>query len=308
MLLYNKRAELTTTQIVGLVVLILSFVIILFLIFQLNLGETSQKELCRDSVILKGKSLLPTGQAPLNCKSEYVCFSKTDSCGDKTYERIVKVNSKNGFYRALADEMADCWWMFGEGKIDYIGSEFVPDFYCSMCSTIYFDSSVKEIFGADNFSQKELYDFMVNNNMSSNNKLGYDQYLYQGIDLKNSQQFLDSIENEYSGKNAGFPLVNLDSTYVILMGIWSKTSTLSWVGLGVGIVLIAPFALFSITGAIIAVTVTGATYGASEAIDYFYSGTSLVGDSGLEYLRPVLVEKRSEYFDAYKCEHILTRD
>ena len=49
----NTRAELTTQQIVGLIILIISFVIILYFIFALNLGETTDKEICHNSVALR---------------------------------------------------------------------------------------------------------------------------------------------------------------------------------------------------------------------------------------------------------------
>ena len=62
----NKKAELTTQQLIGLIVLIVSFGVILFLILRLDLGETSKKEICHNSVLLKDKSLKLAKVAPVN--------------------------------------------------------------------------------------------------------------------------------------------------------------------------------------------------------------------------------------------------
>ena len=61
----NSRGELTTQQIVLLIILITSFTIILFFFFKLNLGEETDKELCHNSVVLKGS--LPSDLTSLNC-------------------------------------------------------------------------------------------------------------------------------------------------------------------------------------------------------------------------------------------------
>jgi hypothetical protein len=292
MLLYNKRAELTTTQIVGLVILILSFIVILLLIFQLNLGETTQKELCRDSVILKGKSFLPSGSSALNCKEEYVCFSKTDSC-DKPEkpDRIVKVASKNGLYRAIGDEMADCWWMFGEGKINYVGSELVPDLYCSICSDIYFDSSIKDIIG-EGVSQKEFYQYLSNINYSNQGN-SYYKYIFG---------------RDYEEINAQFENFDVNKKYIILMGSTSEVSVFGWVAgaVAVGVVVGASVATGGL--ALIPLTTVGVVgAGIGAAAGGLFSGIVSYGLSGLSYLRPVIVEKDSDHFSAYKCKHIITR-
>jgi len=310
MLLYNKKAELTTTHIVGLVVLILSFTIILFLIFQLNLGETTKKEVCKDSVILKGKSLV--GVTPLNCQTDYVCFSKTNECDKLDNARIIKVASKNGLYRAIADEMADCWWMFGEGEINYAGSEVVPDFYCSFCSQIYFDLSVKEIVGGDSFSQKELYDFITTNKMSEQGE-EYDEYLYD-LNFSKGSDLIDYLKAE---DDINFINVDLDKTHLVMMGITNDVSTIakafvaavvvagtvaavgftiSTGGLG-GAALAGVGALLYTTKAVVIGGIAGA----------YFSGLIVPGKSGNDYLRPMFIEKTPEQFGQFKCEHILTR-
>ena len=74
----EKKGELTTQQLIGLIVLIVSFGIILFFFVRLSLGETSDKEICHNSVVLKSQSALKTG--PFDCKTSYVCIG--EECED----------------------------------------------------------------------------------------------------------------------------------------------------------------------------------------------------------------------------------
>ena len=54
-----KRGELTSQQLVTIIILIISFAVILILIFKLNLGQESDKEICHNSVVMNSKSKNP---------------------------------------------------------------------------------------------------------------------------------------------------------------------------------------------------------------------------------------------------------
>ena len=298
MLIYNKKGELTTTQLVSLIILIISFVVILFLIFQLNLGETSKAEICRDSVILKSKSVLDT---PLNCKTSYICFSKTSKC-DKidSPDEIIKVSNEEELYKELADKMADCWWMFGEGKFDYVGKDLNTKLYCSICSNIYFDSSVKEIFGGEaTFSQEKLYDYISKKEIFEGE--GYDMYLY-GQDFNDASEIISPLNEEAEVK---FSEIELDSPSVIMMGITSEFNTLAGVGALIGGVIGTVIAVLTpvgwVVGAVIVIGVgaTGATIGT-------FAGLRSKGISGNDYLRPIIIGKNSEEFSKIECEEVVT--
>ena len=55
-----KKAEMTTQQIVILIILIIGFAVILFFLFRLNLGQESDKQLCYNSVMNRANKLVPT--------------------------------------------------------------------------------------------------------------------------------------------------------------------------------------------------------------------------------------------------------
>ncbi|MGD9276570.1 MAG: hypothetical protein PVJ67_05335 [Candidatus Pacearchaeota archaeon] len=159
----NKKGELTTQQIVMLIILITSFAVILFFIFRLNLGEITDKEVCHNSVVMKSQSKLPSGS--LDCKTSYVCISGGGECEGINPSETIKLEMetpKEEVMEKIADEMVDCWWMFGEGKVDYVGGiNFKNNKACSICSIIAFDESMqenKELGGAISYS--EFYNYL----------------------------------------------------------------------------------------------------------------------------------------------------
>lgn len=201
----NKKGELTTQQLVGIIILIISFVVILFFIFRLNLGETTDKEICHNSVVMKSQSVLGSGN--LDCKTSYVCISGGDKCDNfnPSITRDIDMNQddlkiKNDIMKAIADEMADCWWMFGEGKVDYVGGKLLGDRACALCSIIVFDKRIqnydglKEGFSLDDFYKKYLVSHDKDNGHS------YLYYLY-GTNSAEEINFPGEMikpENQYS--------------------------------------------------------------------------------------------------------------
>ncbi|MFH1311186.1 MAG: hypothetical protein ABIH65_02165 [Nanoarchaeota archaeon] len=209
-MLENKRAELTTKQLVTIIILIVSFIIILFLIFQLNLGGTTDKEICHNSVVLKGQSQIVAG--PLDCRTSYICISGGNDCSiTKTASKVdVDPNDKNEIMKAIADEMASCWWMFGEGKIDYgaglLGSSSVG---YALCSIIEFDDKVQE--KIKEISYSEFYNYLKT--IQKEGSQNYLNYLY-GV---NDVNYL-VIESQFT-ININQDKIMTNQRYSILTGI-----------------------------------------------------------------------------------------
>ncbi len=202
----DKKGELTTQQIVFIIILVMSFAIILFFILRLNLQEVGKKEVCHNSVALfqstkVGGKIDLLGK--LNCQINYLCLSSNSKCEDFSPDKSVKVTSKEELFRALADEMVDCWWMFGEGKIDYLGN---TDFssQCAICSIVKFDSSTSEI-SSDKINAEDFYAFLKNEKKSES--LTYLQYLYGVDDLSKFKSTY--YKNEF---------IDLNEKYVVLTG------------------------------------------------------------------------------------------
>jgi len=290
----NKKAELTTQQIVTMIILIVSFVVILLLLFRLDLGKETEKELCHNSVILRGSSVLPEDVVPLDCSREYICITKDGSCESMTNPEIKKVKTDSDVYQILADEMAECWWMFGEGKVDYVGKDLRENLYCSICSQIAFDDSLNEIipFSSGTMEKNKFYNYLINENYSEGKT--YSEYLFGTDDL-----------NEISG-GADFETIGFSNQYFVMTGIYSDVGVWKWVAGGVALagIVAVPFtsgASLFITKAII---VTTAATGGGVAGSYI--GGAVQGQSGKDYFQTTIIEANSEEFKALNCKDILT--
>jgi len=296
-----KKGELTTQQIVTLIILIASFAVILYFIFNMGIGQEQDKELCHNSVLMRDNALIPDEAAPLNCKRQYVCISADKTCESMTDPVLHKVKDKNETFEVLAQELADCWWMFGEGKVNYAGKDLIQKWYCAQCAQISFDDSMKEIFPDEKFSEEELYQYLVDNKVPRTEE-SYAMYFY-GTD-----EILEAAE-EF---NLAFEDITLDKSYYVLTAMHSEFGGLELAGAGAGagaivsVVKLFPQARFaSLMGGVIKSAAAGSFLGGgvSGALSFIVKGKN-----GLTYLPPSLVEapSSSEEFKAFNCKELTT--
>ena len=137
----NKRGALTQTIIIGIIILIISAAIIFFFLKAFPYKETVDKEACHQSVILRSQQIagLQPGQLagiPLNCKTQEITITSSN-------EQFIK--------QEIANAMYDCWWMLGEGKMQFWSESAWKEFglgnvksACVVCSIIRFDNNLKE--------------------------------------------------------------------------------------------------------------------------------------------------------------------
>jgi hypothetical protein len=292
----KKKGEMTTEQIVLLIILIVSFVIILFFLLRLNLGKTTDEETCHNSVATRGAGVLPKESVPLNCKTQYVCITQDGSCEAMTSPQIEKAKTKSEVYSLLANLMADCWWMFGEGKLNYVKDQLTGNLYCSICSQIAFDNSI-DFFENNQIDEKEFYTYLSEKNTSS----GEMSYLYYLTELND----VSGVEQALKESSKNFGKISLDKQQYIVMGIINQVGVVTWVGTGIAVG--AGIAIAIVTGgASIPATVAilgGATIGGTAG---YFAGTTIKGESGQEFLTPTIVEANSEKFKALKCSAIKT--
>jgi hypothetical protein len=295
MIKLGKRGELTTQQIVLLIILILSFAVVLFFIFRLNLYNSTEEEICRNSVVARGSQVIPPESFPLECKRQYICITGDKTCEGMTKPEKYDVKTKEEVYQVLADEMADCWWMFGEGKVDYVKNDMKSKLYCSICSQIEFDDSLEKIFNGKTFDKREFYQYLSLKNISGQDQT-YSEYLFG---TKNIDSLIQSPSVSDFGK------VDLTSQYYILMGISSDVSKGGWAVAGGSV--IAGLLLTPITGGYSLVSVVGfvAVAGGASASAFFLAPV-VEGLSGNEYVLPSLIKVNSNEFNDLNCEEIAT--
>lgn len=314
----KKKGEITTQQIVLLIILLVSFVVILFLIFRLNLGKESDSEICHNSVVTKGNSALPASATPLKCSRTYVCITKDGSCENMAKPEIKRVKTREEVYNILAEEMADCWWMFGEGKVDYVGKDFFKrDNYCSVCSQIAFDNSLKEIkdeegnpvFTEDKINEDEFYNYLSITPVPDKG-MNYAEYLYGTNDVVNLRT--QTLEGEDGTEIVAGTFGNLDLTkpQFVLTGITSEVAGRGWkIAAAAGITIAgfwAPPVWATWAGAIAGAVVIGAgEYGSNQGVEI--SSIVVKGD-GIKnnFMAPTIQEANSEALQKLNCYDIVT--
>ena len=205
----NKKGELTTTQLVTIIILIASFAVILFFIFRLNLGETTDKEICHNSVVLRGQSELTTG--PLDCKTSYVCISGGGGCEQITATTTIEAETKEETMKALAEEMADCWFMFGENKeLRYTGGPGSTGVHCAICSIVAFDEKVQEEFSTIPYGEFYTY-------LSQTKKEGTQTYLNYLYGINSPALFVP--QSQFGEIDINQDTISTNQRYSIITGI-----------------------------------------------------------------------------------------
>ncbi|MEM3405542.1 MAG: hypothetical protein QW117_01045 [Candidatus Pacearchaeota archaeon] len=155
----NKRG-ITLSTLVAIILLILAFGILLFFIINLNLSQRTDREACKQSVIMRGTiaslPVLDAGKsyAPLQCKEKKVCITNSvfgnceEFTGEKGVEKVI-VKDKEGIEKVISQEILECWNMMGQGRLDLF-SQFIATRYgfglvypsCIICSRIAIDERI----------------------------------------------------------------------------------------------------------------------------------------------------------------------
>lgn len=326
----NKKGELTTEQIVVLTILIASFVILIIYIAYMQLNKETNDEICHASVVLRGG----IGEAtPLNCQREYVCITQDGSCEGMTKPEIKKVKTEYEVYDVLAEEMRDCWWMFGEGDINYVKDRMTKQNLCSICDQIFFDDSVKNVKGFSGASEiypfangkinkDEFYKYLSANKMPDSDKdLTYSQYMFNADNFDDLKNGLTSK----AGKQVKFGTIEIEKPYFIVMGITTEVNEITWalggaviVGAGVltaGLIYV-PLSVLAIpgitfTGVLIGEVAGGAIgLGAKEISELVSPEISAIlvegGEVENKFMAPTIIEADSKKFNLLECKEILS--
>jgi hypothetical protein len=277
----------------------------------LNPAKTSAETICHNSVLTRAAGVIPQAIIPLNCKTEYICLSKDGSCERMTNPEIARVNTINDVYANLAEQMAKCWCMFGEGKLNYLGKEVEPQLYCSICSQVAFDNSLDKIFPSGKINKAAFYDYLAYNKVSGKD-ITYLDYL---VGAKSSQEIKNYLEqdNPDLGKiDVAFGNISLEKQYFVVMGQFSDVAV--WrkaLGFGAaGATVVAGTILIIASGGvalptlpfIIAISsgfVAGTTGG-------YFIAMGAKGESGQDYISPTIIEAYSEDYNKLQCADIKT--
>ncbi len=215
----NKRGELTSAQLITIIILIVSFVVILVFFFIFNFKSETAIESCRNSVSLRatefGKSV------KLDCKTQDVCLNAGGDCGYTSKDVVnKKATNKTAAIKEIADLMYDCWWMMGQGKVDYApkGIGFTEK-YCNICNEVRFDDRLQK--SGEKITLEELYNYLAITK-SPNGKESYLQNLY-GLPSLEAVRAIIRDNTQIEGGNGGVDIlaqeIDLTKKYALVTSI-----------------------------------------------------------------------------------------
>ena len=165
----NKRGDLASL-IKWLVIALVSFFIILLLIFNLGWKKQSDIQVCHESAVIRASTIVDetkTIATPLKCKTERICITTDDkqNCDDnflgESYDKIEVKGNKNekqdAINKIIATKLEECWWMLGgHQNLQVYGREVKTKVHCNICSRIAFSDGVKDELGTLNGTNKYL--------------------------------------------------------------------------------------------------------------------------------------------------------
>jgi len=293
----NKKAELTTTQIVTIIILVLSFIVILFFYWHFNWKARTDKEICHNSVVMRGSLRVAKESIPLNCKTQQVCLSMGSECENAVAgATTIDVTDKQDILKEITNLMYDCWWQMGAGEIDYESRTSTSTTYCAMCSVIYFDENIKRKY--PKIANIEIYNYMKSHNVP-NREQSYLQYLYD----------IDSIEQArtdvFSTINKDIYSISIETNhpYTIITGLSKQ-------GFGAKVISGAVGGAMVIGGIVFLIP----SFGTSAVM--VAAGTGMVGGGvltfistreGVSYIRPMLIPfDADEIINALECKDFST--
>lgn len=326
---YGKKGELTTAQIMGIVMLVVSFAVILIFLSQLDLQRTTSENMCRSSIALKSQGNLMGALAKatnLNCKTNYVCISGGSECEGIIATQTVTVNpqDRSKIMKAIADEMADCWWMYGQGKAAYAEEElFKTDLVCGVCSKIVFDKKIQQA-QSEPISYIEFYKYLADTPKSDSQT--YSEYLYNGNNyavfsaefegvrhntfskFNYVKNYLFQYDEEYKNSNppASDRSIKFDSSYYL----FTASAKPSFFDTYADKILLVSGIVAGTVGAAIGTTVTGGAAApvAVSAMASFATKAALIGGATLGSLAYGSLVKSSEGYYGFPVVILESKD
>ena len=158
---FRKRGQLTSTQIIMIVLAILGFVILMIFLVGIGFEEFSEKEICHLSVITRATTQsVVEGQllVPLKCTTEKICLTDGSGKCEKQFageKNVIVIKLKGSveekrrkIEEVSANAMYDCWSMMGQGKLDLftnIKTAYglaAAESTCIICSRVAIDEEV----------------------------------------------------------------------------------------------------------------------------------------------------------------------
>lgn len=197
---------MTSSTTLDVLLVVISGVFIILVFANIGLTEEIDRETCHQSVIYR--ATLPDSLffdlkdlPSLKCETAKFCitdktFGKADCKdafgeGDYVTVRVDEENLDDEINKFVARELASCWSMMGEGKIQVFTRDALTKKRCSVCSRIAFDKEMK-----DYLSDVEgLGNYLLTREVPNKN-MSYWKFLAKGVNTDSYDEGLDFFSTE----------------------------------------------------------------------------------------------------------------
>jgi hypothetical protein len=235
----GKRGEISSPQIVMLILAIAAFLVVLVFLGLFKDSVNPNDEGCRFSVLTRATTPSAAQAAiPLKCTTKKICISesgKSDACKEFLGEKnVVGVDLKGTLEqkkelieKTSADAFYSCWNMMGRGKLDLFGT--FGGYYgkqqkntCVVCSRIAFSGVDENL-----LRQIDVQNYMKNNNAPNSNL----KYVSALADDAGTKTFSSFKVKDFSNQqlNTDTPRINLDSSSGTQIAItFSQIKQIGW--------------------------------------------------------------------------------
>jgi len=275
----SKKAQAGTLA--TLIIVLASAIVIGAFIYKINTelgGCRKNVEACRFSIVSAATSKRFKTGSPINelkCPRGELCdvVLKKDDIVEKG-----KINQDKA-HKIIADAMAECWWMVGEGKIDPFSNwDGKGESYCLVCKNIEFDEELLE-FIKDKKSNIESPIPYLNNHKYKKEQT-YWNYLYNTDPRFKSSEMTNLVDK--TGLSDGSQIIIMMHKYDKKSKFWIVVSTIGGLTLAV-------------TGGILTATGVGAVIGVP--LIQLGAGAVIGGGIAAATLYPIAMHAYSECED-----------
>ena len=297
----NKKG-LTQKTIVLFIIAIISFLILVSVVYLLYFNDLSETQACAAQIELRdtangiGRNIVPLTA----CSAKHICFvtSKKESCPELNFNDVqeIVVANKEDIVKNIAEMQRTCWKMTGEGTKDYNAASVWgwKTKFCGICDKIYFSKQL-----SDKISQIEnkfYFDYLDRTVMPDTKDVTYSQYLFKQIFMNQREVILRERPDLdiYEGS------INLSQGYMIYTAEYKDTWAKE---------LAIPFTI----GVVTVVTIGTGGAGALGFVILFGIGTTggaliqgagaqVVGYNGKIYDPPTLTPYTPDYIKSTGCD------
>jgi hypothetical protein len=200
----SKKADITSKQIVTIILLALAFLILLVFWASINWSGEINRDACHTSVVLRASATLDSkittfrNAIPLKCQTDRICLNSgvlSKGCDNLVGTGIkdFKVKTKDDVLNYITDQMYDWYLTLGEEKLNYLAQDFTEKKYCLVNSIIALDDKSKETLkNSGGITYEDLFKYM--DQRKTDRGTSYLQEIYKLSSFDKIKE-LDSMKN-----------------------------------------------------------------------------------------------------------------